>query len=144
MAQADKLKTDLFRPSLGKRVEAHNQSAFAAALDQWFTAMMPMVGNGRWIPKSLPSRILARHPAPQWPAKTWQQALGDPAPEATLRKRFGASNVAHREKQREEQREAQQRQREEQQRHYEAERRLAQEKAALRRMEAENARYPRY
>ena len=52
--------------------------------------------------------------------------------------------MALREKQREEQREAQQRQREEQQRHYEAERRLAQEKAALRRMEAENARYPRY
>lgn len=45
---------------------------------------------------------------------------------------------------REKQREEQQRQREEQQRHYEAERRLAQEKAALRRMEAENARYPRY
>lgn len=49
-----------------------------------------------------------------------------------------------REKQREDQRETQQRQREEQQRQYEAERRLAQDKATLRRMEAENSRYPRY
>lgn len=51
-----------------------------------------------------------------------------------------AEQQAERERQREEQR----RQREEQQRVYEAERRLAQEKATLRRIEAENARYPRY
>lgn len=46
--------------------------------------------------------------------------------------------------QRDKQREDQQRQREEQQRQYEAERRLAQDKATLRRLEAENSRYPRY
>ena len=47
-------------------------------------------------------------------------------------------------RQREAQRQEQERLREEQQRVYEAERRLAQEKATLRRIEAENARYPRY
>ena len=55
-----------------------------------------------------------------------------------------AEAMAEREKQREAQRQDQQLQREEQQRLYEAERRLAQEKATLRRMEAENGRYPRY
>lgn len=55
-----------------------------------------------------------------------------------------AEQQAERERQREAQRQEQERLREEQQRVYEAERRLAQEKATLRRIEAENARYPRY
>ncbi|MFN4324355.1 MAG: DnaJ domain-containing protein [Azonexus sp.] len=51
---------------------------------------------------------------------------------------------AERERLREVQRQEQERLREEQQRLYEAERRLAQDKATLRRIEAENARYPRF
>lgn len=85
---------------LGKRVEAHNKAAFSAELDQWFTVMMPMVGQGRWIPKGAPSRILAQHPAPQWPGKTWKQAVGDPSPEATLRTLFDEQNAKYLEHQR--------------------------------------------
>lgn len=80
---------------LSKRVEAHNKTAFEAALEQWFTAMMPMVGKDRWVPKGTPARILARLPAPQWPGKTWKQAVGEPSPEASLRKIFDEQNATY-------------------------------------------------
>lgn len=85
---------------LGKRVEAHNKDAFGAALDQWFAAMMPMIGKGRWVPKGTPARILAQYPAPQWPGKTWKQAIGEASPEASLRKIFDDQNAKHLEHQR--------------------------------------------
>ncbi len=85
---------------LRKRVEAHNQSAFCAALEQWFATITPMVGKNRWIPNGAPSRILATHPAPQWPGKTWKQAVGDASPGATLRKMFDEQNDKYLERQR--------------------------------------------
>lgn len=80
---------------LGKRVEAHNQSAFGAALDHWFAAIMPMVGKNSWIPKGTPARIVARYPAPQWPGKTWKQAVGEDSPESSLRKIFDDQNAKY-------------------------------------------------
>lgn len=85
---------------LGRRVEAHNQSTFSTALEQWFAAMMPMVGKDRWIPKGTPSRILAKHPAPQWPGKTWKQVVGNTSPETTLRTLFEEQNAKYLEHQR--------------------------------------------
>lgn len=80
---------------LGRRVAIHNRLAFSKKLDQWLNAITPMVRKGRWIPKGTASRALKKHPAPEWPGRTWEQAVGDASPEVTLRKRFDAHNSEH-------------------------------------------------
>lgn len=86
---------------LGTRVEAHNEVVFGEALDHWFKAIKSIVGKNRWIPKGTPERFLARHPAPQWPGKTWKQAVDEESPEASLRKIFDGHNAKYLKHQRE-------------------------------------------
>lgn len=85
---------------LARRVDAHNKSTFGTALEQWLMAMKPMIGKDRWIPRGTPARIMARHPAPQWPGKTWKQAVGEASPEVTLRKLIDDQNAKYLEHQR--------------------------------------------
>ena len=80
---------------LSKRVQAHNSEAFGAALKQWGAAFAPMWNKGGWIPKGTPARILALHPAPQWPGRSWKQATGEDSPETSLRKIFDERNEKH-------------------------------------------------
>lgn len=77
---------------VASRVDAHNKEAFDVALKNWASAIQPMWSKDRWIPKGTPARILARHPAPQWPGRTWKQATGEDSPESSLRMIFDGRN----------------------------------------------------
>ena len=78
--------------ALGKRVQAHNASAFAAAKESWTNAVWSAVDRSRWIPKGAATRVLTSFPAPEWPGRSWKQLVGDATPAATLAQAFGEHN----------------------------------------------------
>ena len=77
---------------LAKRFQVHNESAFKISLDRWLASTTFAIGQGRWIPKGMASKLVAQCPAPDWPGKTWKTTVGDPSPVATLSKLFKAAN----------------------------------------------------
>lgn len=80
---------------LEKRFLAHNQAAFKASLDRWLASVTSHVSEERWIPKGMAYKLAAQIPAPEWPGKTWKQAVGDSSPQATLTRLFEAKNAKH-------------------------------------------------
>lgn len=80
---------------LGKRVHSHNENAFKGAVDRWLASTTFQIGLGRWISKGTPSKLIAQYPAPEWPGKTWKQAVGESTPQATLKKLFDTENARH-------------------------------------------------
>jgi len=67
-----------------KRFYSHNEATFKAALQSWLSALIPTMHTRGWIPKGSAARGISRHPAPEWPGRTWKQAVGDASPEITM------------------------------------------------------------
>lgn len=68
---------------------------FEASLDGWIKTIVRTVGDGRWIPSGTPFRVAVQFPPPEWPGRTWKQAVGDATPQATLKRLFDAKNEEH-------------------------------------------------
>lgn len=76
--------------------DAAARAAFKAAFDEWITATMAALGEGRWIPRGAALRVLASCPAPAVPlGRTWKELTKDETPRITLQKLFDAKNDAH-------------------------------------------------
>lgn len=80
---------------LEKRLRTHNEAAFKSAFDRWTAVIMPSIGDGRWIPKGLASKLVAQHAPPVWPGRAWKQVVGDSSPVTTLTKLFKLQNKKH-------------------------------------------------
>ena len=72
------------RAELDKRVYPHNEGVFKVCLQRWLAALIPSMHTKRWITKGMAARGIAKHPAPEWPGRTWAQAVGDATPEITM------------------------------------------------------------
>lgn len=86
-------------PTPAQRIEPPEspgqRADFNASFERWIAAMTACVGDGRWIPSGTAIRAVAQHPAPEWPGRTWRQAVGDDTPQDTLKKLFDAKNEKH-------------------------------------------------
>lgn len=71
------------------------QALFEMDFDSWISATSSSASRSRWIPSGTVARMVAKFPPPVWPGRTWKQATGDLSPQATLKKRYDASNLAH-------------------------------------------------
>lgn len=87
------------RPKPAERTEPPEEPVqradFNALFERWVASITACVGDGRWIPSGTASKALAQHPAPEWPGRTWRQAVGDATPQDTLKKLFDAMNEKH-------------------------------------------------
>lgn len=90
-------------PSPPRRFEAKTtppkmpseKDLFKLAFDSWLTSIWAAVDEGRWIPSGAADRMVVDYPAPVWRGRSWEQAVGDPNPQATLKKMFGTMNEKH-------------------------------------------------
>ncbi len=58
------------------RREASNREVFQAAFERWNAEIKGALAEGRWVPSGTASRLVTRLPAPEWPGRTWQDAVG--------------------------------------------------------------------
>lgn len=73
----------------------NGKEQFEVRYKRWATFIIVAIGPNRWAPSGAATRLLAKHPAPTWPGRTWAQAVGDPTPQVTIDKMFAKMNAAH-------------------------------------------------
>lgn len=78
-----------------RAIQKQEDEQFQGAFDQWLGQIGVIDGKGwgkGWIPKGTAARLLAKHPAPKHPSKSWLQAVGDSSPERTLQNKWDQWN----------------------------------------------------